>query len=78
MQTSIGPLSIVLDSYSITAYEPAMRDVYRATVTDSRGQVPDFFKDFDSENERNVYARNFERDDERFNVAVSEFQERTA
>lgn len=75
LSTSLGPLDITLDSYSLYAYEPAMRDVFRVTVTDSREQIPDFSKDFDTEQQRDSYVRRFDHEGGRFALALSDFKE---
>lgn len=78
LETDIGPLEIVLESYSICLYEPAMRKVYRATVTDTRSQFPDFSKDFEDSYDRNQFVSDFDSERGRFEVAVSEFEEAAA
>lgn len=78
LETSIGPLTVTLESYAVAFYEPAMRKVYRATVTDTRGQLPDFSKDFDDQYERNQFVSDFETESGRFEVAVSDFEEQSA
>ena len=75
LDSDIGPLEIVLESYSVSIYEPAMRKVYRATVTDTRGQFPDFSKDFEDSYERNQFVSDFDTERGRFDVAVSDFEE---
>lgn len=75
LQTSIGPLEVMFEAYSVTAYEPAMRKLFRATVTDSRGQVPDFHKDFDDKYDRDGWLTSFDDENQRFSVAASDFEE---
>lgn len=74
IETSIGPLQIQIDSYSVVVYEPAMVTKYRTTIIDTRGQLPDFHKDFPTEHERDMWGINFDKDD-RFKVALSEYTE---
>jgi len=77
LTTSIGPLLIKLESYSITAYENAIEEVYRAVVTDSQGVFPDLVKDFSDNYDRQNFIDNFDTERGRFQVAINGYQKQT-
>jgi len=75
LETALGPLTISLESYSLSVYETAMRKVFRATVTDTMEVFPPLEKDFEDKYERDEFVSNFDMNNGRFDVAISEFEE---
>jgi hypothetical protein len=69
-------IEVYVNSYSVEVYEPETVTMYRATIVDSKGILPDHSKDFDSENERDRFVQSVDDNDgsySRFTVALSQF-----
>lgn len=78
IETSIGPLELYLESYSVRMCEAATSKVYRATVTDDHDVFPPLQKDFEDKTDRDSFVSNFDTNDGRFQIAVSEFEQQAA
>lgn len=75
IDTPLGPLQLTVGSYSVELQEPATRKVLRVTILDSRKQFPDVVKDFTESYSRDNFIGTFDSCDERFSLALTEFEE---
>lgn len=73
--TSEGPFSLLIDSYSIKAVEPARRDVFRVVCIDTNSVFPDQIRDFRTEREREDFVSALQDNNNCVEIVLSNFKE---